>query len=171
MKIKSDFITNSSSASYILYIESSAKNLNEFKMFWKKYQQFYIDSYRYRLDQKIKEYRKILKKSWKKKLEIDKKVKNGTASEMEKIFNLMREPTNPKDLSDDELLNQVLDFHTNIELIVGNVYSVEYFTSMHNDLDDIPKWMKELIILNNMKSPELMVLGFKDVRLEIKKDN
>ena len=167
MKIKQDFITNSSSASFIIYIESLATNLEEFEKCWQKYIDYFTNSYKYRLNESVEEWRQSLEESWKSKLETEEKIKNGTATPIEKtFFGLLREPVDPKNITDDEIMKMVLGEMT-INSVVGNVYSVGHFTVMFNDFDDLPKWMVELIIMNNMKSPELISFGFKDIKLEI----
>jgi len=167
MKIKVDFITNSSSASFILYIESTAQNLEEFEKCWEKYINYFTSSYKYRLHENVKKWRKSLQGSWKEKLKADKKIKEGKATKLEKtFFGLMSPPVDPKNISDDEIMKMVLGEMT-INQVVGNVYSISHFTSMFNDYNDLPKWMIELIVMNNMKSGELLDFGFKDVKLKI----
>jgi len=43
MKIKRDFVTNSSSASFILFIESTTSDLEEFEELFQKFMQFFLD--------------------------------------------------------------------------------------------------------------------------------
>ena len=171
MKFKIDFVTNSSSASFILYIDSSANNLEEFELSWKKYINYYTDSYSYRIDEKIKKWRKSLEESWKRKIEVDKKIKEGSATKIEKTFyGLMPPPTDPVKILDEEIIKDILGLMI-ITPVVGNVYSIESWTSMFNNIvDDVPPWMIELIILYNMNSDKLLDFGFKSVKLKIDED-
>lgn len=112
MKIKGDFVTNSSSANFILFIESTVDNLDDFQKSW---------------DQYIEDLSKI---------------------------------------------NILVSEKMNIREVNKHVYQIESSTFMLNCLlTDVPKWMRYLIILHNIKSRKLLEYGFKDVRLYVETDN
>jgi len=175
MKLKLDFITNSSSASFILYIDSTATDLSEFESQWKNYIDAFIHDYYYRLEPKIKKYRKILIDNYEKDKKLEQKVKDGTATEDEiswfNVFVSKEDLRNPNEVSDDEIKKRVLG-QMMIEKIAGSTYSVEHFTPMFNNIcDDVPNWMIELIVMYNMNPTDLLKYGFKDVKLKISQDN
>ena len=171
MKIKSDFITNSSSASFILFIESTANTLEEFEKGWDEYIKSYCAEYGHTLSGRVKSWRENLHKSWLYKLELDEKSKNGTATDTEKALNSgLYMALNPEKLSDDDILKMALGEMT-INKEGENLFSVSYWTSMFNFvMDDLPAWMINLIVLHNMEPKDLLRFTFKDVKLKIEDD-
>jgi len=121
MKIKMDFITNSSSASYLLYVESDTKDLEEFSEQFEKYLKCIKNEY-----------------SW------------------------------------DDDLDAEYEFHKfykpkNIENIGGTVFLITEWTSMYNYTNDIPTYMRELLV-KSFVAGELERFGFKGVKFKIEGD-
>ena len=171
MKIKNDLITNSSSASFILFIESDVNSLEEFEQCWNKYIEYYVAEHNYKLMKEVKILRENLEKSWKYKLEIDEKIKNGTATWIEKSLRGLSDTIDPKNILDDEIIKMSFG-QMSISKVVGNTYSVGHWVSMFNYIvEDVPSWMIHLIVLHNMNSTELIKFGFKNVKLEIQEDS
>lgn len=171
MKLKGDFITNSSSASFILYIESTTNNLDVFiRDCWDAYIKYYIGSYSYRLIPKAQEYRKFLEEEYKERIEIEKKNKDGLIDKKELgFFNLSNHVfKDPKELSDDDIIKEYLLGSMFVGKKVGNVFSISYWTSMFNNLtEDVPPWMIEIILMYNINPNDLTKFGMKSVKLEV----
>jgi len=128
MKRKLSFITNSSSASFILYVTSGARNLEDFKEIFKDYLNSYFASRKFIFSREynIKDYKK-----W----------------------------------TDDQIDSII----STISHKVANIYIVEGFTSMLNEIvDDLPGWMKKLII---EMATGRTILGIDKVSLEIQSDH
>ena len=56
MKVKLDFITNSSSASFILYVTSTENNLKDFTTKWNDFIEHFININSYSLQERVKKY-------------------------------------------------------------------------------------------------------------------
>lgn len=173
MKVKLDFITNSSSASFILYVTSTENTIDSFTSKWNEYIKYFIIENYYSLLPKVQSYRKFLKESNEMKKEKEEKIKNGSATDIDKIMfnNFYSHLKLDEDLSDFEII-KMMSGEMNIEQISPDGYTVTNNTSMLNDiLEDIPKWMVYLILLYNMKDNKLSEFGIKDVVLKIDKDS
>lgn len=173
MKAKLDFITNSSSASFILYVTSEATNLDDFNLKWNDFVNHYINTYFYELLPEVKEWIESQKSAMKQKKYLEKVIENNEATEYEKFqYNYVYSNIKPSDdLSDHDVMKIMLG-EMNTNFISNNVFTVTNNTMMLNDLiEDLPNWMKYLIILNNMGDPKLLKFGIQNVKLEVDKDH
>lgn len=173
MKAKLDFITNSSSASFILYVTSEATNLDDFNLKWNDFVNHYINTYFYELLPEVKEWRKARKINVEKKEYLEKVIENNEATEYEKYqYNYVYSNIKPSnDLSYQDVMKIMLG-EMNTNFISNSVFTVTNNTLMLNDLiEDLPNWMKYLIILNNMGDPKLLKFGIQNVKLEVDKDH
>lgn len=172
MKAKLDFITNSSSASFILCITSEATNLDDFNLKWNDFVNHYINNYFYELLPEVKEWRKARKINVEKKEYLEKVIENNEETEYEKFqYSIYSHIKSADDLSDHDVMKIMLG-EMNTNFISNNVFTVTNNTLMLNDLiDDLPNWMKYLIILNNMGDPKLLKFGIQNVKLEVVKDH
>jgi len=115
MKIKTDFVTNSSSASFLLYIQSKGDNLEDFKESFERYMTFHAS------------------------------VINGSA----RFFN-------PND----------------IEQISSNTFLVSDWTSMYNYFNDIPEYMRDLLVMFIVEKEDLKSdYGFLGFKFKIEEDH
>ena len=172
MKIKSDFATNSSSASFILYIDSNISNLEDFKESWEKYITFFIEDNMWNIDSAIRKFREYEDDSKKKFEVIKEKIENKTLTEAEqKFYDLFYEGKEPKISTDEEIIRNHIIGHMEVDKVVGNTYKISHFTPMFNFiLDDVPKWMQYLIISKNMDPNIFSDLGLLSCRLSIEED-
>jgi hypothetical protein len=123
MKIKTDFVTNSSSASFILTI-TTLQNLD-------------INKFRDLFNEFILKYEREYKHS-------------SPRNDEKTIFRFW----DPKELKQIEL----------------NKFELEDFTSMYNGVDDIPHYMKFLLLTKETDNYSLECLGFGNVELKIDRD-
>ena len=127
MKTKIDFVSNSSSASFIMYIESTVNNIDDFKNDMQKFIDDYFKEYLWKFklqdDNEKQNYEKWIEEAK------DEKTKKYYSDSLEKFINnnTSRETV---------LKNRLLDA---ISQVSTNVFSIEDFTGMLNDLtDDVP---------------------------------
>jgi hypothetical protein len=169
MKAKVDFITNSSSANFILYVQTTDKTKDLFVDSIKYFLEQYLIDYGWNLKQEQEQRLKSLKdtvKRYKKDF-----TKNDT-SEFTKMY-LKDLKTHIKELEEDpeyykkHLIDNVI---SSIKQTTPNVFTITYFTSMLNDMvDDCPHYMATLIFEyvrgNGIK------YGIENLKLEIEDDH
>lgn len=112
MKIKADYITNSSSASFIMTIGTDDKTVDEF----------------------ITRLRKIL---------------DSSMYDAPSCYELVRSSSQ----------------------LIENVFQLSEFTSMYNYVDDIPNYMKTLILEWQLDRISLQQKGIKDINFKIEEDH
>lgn len=166
MKLKTDFITNSSSASFILYIDSIYDQIEIFNSAWNDYLNEYMEDDHYQIYKEIEEHKNTRESIKKKVVVIEEKIEN----------NIDLNNFEKKLYSDykDKILELKIKTLGNMEMehLESRSYKVTHWTSMYNSiLMDIPRWMIYLIILYNMK-PEFVFehFGFRNIRLVIEED-
>jgi len=116
MKIKTDYVTNSSSASFIMVIMSTDKNLDSFQTNLNRYLERYLETYRY----------------------------------AEKLPTLRF--YNPRKVEEKR----------------KGMFEITESISMFNTYDDIPHYMRELIIDSKVRPKRLLELfGFKSISFKI----
>jgi len=173
MKLKTDFVTNSSSASFILYVTSTENNLNGFTARWNDFVEYFINTNSYSLQEKVKKYRKSLKALNRSKKKLEEKIKNGEALPQQKNFYdvFYSHIEENDDLSDYDIMRILLG-EMSCNHISENVFSVVHSVTMLNNLyEDLPDWMIYLILLDHMKDSQLLEFGIKDVKLKVDRDS
>ncbi|HQQ39744.1 MAG TPA: hypothetical protein PKY72_05545 [Bacilli bacterium] len=173
MKVKLDFITNSSSASFILYVTSTENNLKDFTTKWNDFVEHFININSYSLQERVKKYRKSLKKLNKEKKELEEKIKNGEAlPQQEKFYNVFYSHVKTdNNLSDHDIMKMLLG-EMSCNHISENTFSVVHSVTMLNNLfEDLPSWMTYLILLDHMKDDQLLEFGIKSIKLEVDEDS
>lgn len=163
MKIKGDFITNSSSTSFMLYIDTEYDSLEKFTENWNKYIQYFIEENRLEINQKVEERINEIN-------EIREKIKNGELKIGEKFQILKYERQNPN-LEKEKMEMEIIG-HMVLDHCIGNVFTVEHISDCPA-VKITPEFMKYIILLNklydsNIYTPDLKKdYGFKDVKLQI----
>lgn len=173
MKVKLDFITNSSSASFILYVTSTENNLKDFTTKWNDFIEHFININSYSLQERVKKYRKSLKKLNKEKKKQEEKIKNGEVSKQQEMFYdlFYSHIESDNDLSDHDIMKMLLG-EMSCKHISENVFSVVHSVTMLNNLfEDLPSWMTYLILLDHMKDDRLLEFGIKSIKLEVDEDS
>lgn len=157
MKTRIDYVTNSSSASFIMYIESVVNNIDDFKNDMQKF----ISDY-------IKEY------SWKFKLQDDetkrkyeKWIEKATTTEWKKVYQECIDKLDNETRREDALRKIINEKASQIST---NVFSIEDHTSMLNDLvDDLPHYMQRLIM--SYVTGESHKYGIKSIKIKVVDDH
>ena len=118
MKIKTNLVTNSSAASFIMYVESTADNLPDFQNDFNKFLEKY-----------------------------------------EKDFHF-----HPEIVSRLKFINP-----KSFEQVATHVFAINEWTSMFNSHDDIPHYMKHLMILSFCEGTQ--EFGFKVTKFTVKDES
>ena len=173
MKVKNDFITNSSSASFILTVKSYVNDLDSFKEIWDKYLDEYIDDNYYKFYIRVKAHRKWLRKCIKERKRYILKIENNTITAREKSLNDIlygdldeNYHENLLKLSNNEISKKLIEGFS-IKHILDNIFEIESGTIMLNYLSDVPGFMKDLVLLSHINKEILNKLGFEEVSLKI----
>ena len=171
LKTKTDFVTNSSSASFILLIESTFDNLKEFNEAWNKFLNKYLFEHSWKISKKVEELKISYKEREEEIVKIEEKIKNGEKLTFIEEITYNNQKTKLENLTNDDLERISLGNIT-IENLVGNVFEVSHWSVMYNDFSDVPEWMRYLIIFYNM-NPEYLLsrFGFKKIKFKIQEDN
>ena len=116
MKFKTDFVTNSSSASFILYFASTDKNLDSFQDSFNRYLEEYLRQYKYNEESSILRF------------------------------------YNPQTIEEKE----------------EGIFKITESTSMYNNYEDIPHYMRTVLLDSKIRQKELLeTFGFKSIWIEI----
>ena len=118
MKIKTDLVTNSSSASFIMYVEATADNLTDFQNDFDRFLERYKETFAF----------------------------------------------NPGILSNLKFINP-----KSFDQVATHVFAINEWTSMFNTHDDIPHYMRHLMVLSFCNDTE--EFGFKVTKFTIKDES
>ncbi len=168
MKIRSSFVSNSSSASYIINIQIDKEDFfghlsNEYG--WSL---FGKDAFEEKVKRELTIEKKALKKSEKEKIDdsstIDKVFEDQTKEHIKKLEPIL-EAIKPLDKYDREFIEIVLNYsHIDITKATDDEVELEYFTSMHNDFSEgMCEMLKEIVLY-------FMFDTTNKVKCEIKRD-
>lgn len=152
MKLRTGFVSNSSSASYIVNIDISyedfiTKMFEEFLFGYVNHIIGYLDNEIEQTGLKLEEYKES------KHHEVLKFMYNREMEEMDKLVNyknkcLKIDKDNPT-VEDKELMLKIffdrIEFFEN-EIVTGKIVTVRSSTAMHNNVGDVPKGLKDIIV-------------------------
>lgn len=156
MKVKIDFITNSSSANFLLYIESTASTEEDFRKDMKKFVKDFFNERNWWYEEKDKEMEEKYKKF----------MKEAKDEKTKKMFEDTLDSWKRGKTRSQRVEAEVMT----AKQIATNVFEIESFTSMLNYLpDDLPDYMKHLIML--YVTGECVKYGIKRLTLRVVSDN
>lgn len=156
MKIKLDFVSNSSSASFLLYIESNATNEAEFRRDMKVFLKDFFDERGYWYEEKDKEVEKIHKE----------KIESTTNEKTKEALRDALEKWKSRKPRSQMIQAEVMQ----AKQIATNVFEIESWTSMLNYLpEDLPDYIKHLIML--YVTGDCVKYGIKRLTLRVQSDH
>ena len=158
MKTRIDYVTNSSSASFIMYIESTVNNIDDFKNDMQNFISDYIKEYWWKFKLQDDETRRMYEK-W---------IEEAKTSEHKIYYKQSLDEFNSDETSRETVLRNVIN--ATASQISTNVFSIEDYTSMLNDLvDDLPHYMQRLIM--SYVTGESHKYGIKSIKIKVVDDH
>ena len=165
MKIRGDFQTNSSSASFILKIKSKWVTFDDFERSWKDFKDHYIDYHSWDINEKVKKTKEYIE-TLKKEHITSKKPKDG----IKKFFREQEEKLCKQ--TDDEIIDTIIGFMFLSNGPFTNLFEVTNHVTMYNDYSDIPDIFRYAILKNNIDPGFLeREFGMEELRIVIEEDN
>ena len=156
MKVRLDFVSNSSSASFLLYIESTADTEDQFRKDMKFLLKDYFDARGYWYEEKDKEIERIHKE----------RMKESTDLKTQKALEEAYETWKSRKPMSQRIQAEVMQ----AKQIATHVFEIESWTSMLNDLpDDLPDYFKYLMYL--YVTGDCVKYGIKRVTLRVISDH
>jgi len=164
MKIKRDFISNSSSASFILKIKSKYVTFDDFEKSWKDFKKYYIEEHSWIIEgkvEKVKDYIEEIKKG------------NGISAKdkgLQKYFKEQEERYCRQ--TDEEIVDNIIGFMVLSNGPFSNLFEVTNCVTMYNDYSDIPAIFRYAILKNNIEPGFLeREFGMEELRIVIEEDH
>lgn len=156
MKVRLDFVSNSSSASFLLYIESTADTEDQFRKDMKFLLKDYFDIRGYWYEEKDKE----MERKYKEMME------SVTDEKSKKVYKEALETWKSRKPMSQRIQAEVML----AKQIATHVFEIQSWTSMLNDLpDDLPDYFKYLMLI--YVTGECSKYGIKRLTLRVESDH